>query len=659
MVSLKMNLGKYARYAVVTLCGLLLFFLGSSLPFQAEPIALISLFAIVLLTVALSYGNRTPLGGLFFGLFTSVAFLLGFFLMSCVWELSNYHPYIVGPVGIDQGLTVLLKVLSSYGPGMLAAVSAFASVGLFFGVLGYISGHISPQASSTQPHAFRDYWSSVSLLGKSDRREYSTFDRKLSSWSFRRREWWKRLLEKITEPELDLVFVPRAERDPLSAKNGDLFDLSSGRMIGNNVVDPADLASRYRPSILKVAETSANPKGLRRLAVEELLARFLRWFIPSRTVWVFYLLLSGILVSSVYYLWPLNHAVYTFSGGAEYLAAGSAAVVSIITLFFVWRWRKAAKELFYSRPDERVLIFIVYAILALLYGFYFEVIMNPPTVPENWLLSWLVWTRWLLALTLLAGFGYTCIHREAEVVNTYFYDNRSSKSEASRISPFKQSHDEPFWLQQEQVRGYWVLRYMYYWRYEVTTVPHQDWERVEVWVDAENGIARWIVSDYHYRELWYKVQEDLPSLYVRFFVNFHTPVPIVDSAQIKSISQTLSLKTRKLLKIAATGKTFGTVEDFRKSLQDFSKILADLHPPDWISSYGLPRVGLGFCSNLPWTYWRYPYGLEKDERYLTEAAARFEDQPSNAHKNCPALPTSGTNGIRLKNRISKDDENAN
>jgi hypothetical protein len=297
-----MELGKYASYAVVTLCGLLLFFLGSSLPFQSEPVALVSLFVIAILTVALSYGNRSPAGGLFFGLFTSTAFLLGFFLMTCVWELSNFHPIIIGSVGIRQGLVVLMQVLSSYGPGMLSAVLAFGSLGLFFGVLGYVFGHISPTMSSSQPFAFRDYWSSINLLGKSDRREYKTFDRRLSSWGLRRRDWWKSTLRRLSEPQSDLVFVPHGSKNT-GDRRGDVFDLLSGRMISNEVVDPADLASRYRPSILKVAETSANPKGIRRLAAEELLARFLGWFIPSRLVWAFYLLLSGTLISAVYLLY--------------------------------------------------------------------------------------------------------------------------------------------------------------------------------------------------------------------------------------------------------------------------------------------------------------------------------------------------------------------
>jgi hypothetical protein len=298
-----------------------------------------------------------------------------------------------------------------------------------------------------------------------------------------------------------------------------------------------------------------------------------------------------------------------------------------VTIFFVWRWRKASKELFQRRPDERVLIFIVYVILALLYGFYFEVIMNPPAVPESWLFSWLVWTRWSLLLALLAGFGYTCIHREAEIVNTYFYDNRTHEPGVSRVSPFKEPRDEPFWLQKENVKGYWVIRYVYFWRYEVTTVPHADWERVEVWVDAETGIAKWVVSDYHYRELWYKVRAELPPLYVRFFINFHTPVPVVDQVQAETVSRLLNQKTGTLLRIAATGKPSGISENLQKSLESLSDSLADLHPPDWTCSYGLPGVGVGFCSSLPWTYWRYPHGLDNAERYLKEAAASPENEP--------------------------------
>ena len=621
-----MNLGKYARYGVVTLCGLLLFFLGSSLPFQTNHMALVSLFAIILVTVAMSYGNRTPSGGFFCGVFTSASFLLGFFLMTCVWELTFSHPYIIGPIGKEYGLLLLTQLLYSYGPSMLSAVFAFASIGLFFGLLGYVFEHVSPEVSITQPHVFRDYWSSIHLLGKSDRREYSSLDRKLSSWSLRKKGWWKRLVEKITEPQPDLVFVPHHKKSSLELRTGDLFDLSSGRMIGNNLVDHSDLTSKYKPLVLKVAETSSSPKGVRRLAFEELLARFLGWFIPSRAIWIFYLLLSALLFSSVYLVWVSDLARYTYLGGVEYLAVVSAVIASVVTLFLVWRWRKASKILLRRRPDEGVLIFVVYIILALLYGFYFEVIVNPPVIPEGWMGSWLVWTRWLLLLTFLLGFGYICIHREYEVVNTYFYDNGSAASSVSRVSPFKDTRDEPSWLKEEGVKAYWVLRFMYFWRYEIAKVPHSDWERVEVWVDAENGTPKWVVSDYHYRELWYKVKERIPVLYVKFFINFHTPVPVVDLTEIESISSVSNQTTKNLVAMAVTGRSSKIVEHLRPDLETFSELWTDLHPADWITGYGLPKVAAEFCGKLPWTYWRYPHGLEKAERYLEKPAAALEDQ---------------------------------
>jgi len=622
-----MSLGKYARYGVTTLCGLLLFFLGTSLPFQEDLVALVSLFVIVLLTAAMSYGNRTPLGGFFLGVFTSTSFLLGFFLMTCIWELSTSHPYVIGPIGREYGLFLLMDVLSSYGIGMLSAVFAFTSIGLFFGLLGYVFGHTSLHVSATQPRVFRDYWSSIHLLGKSDRRECRRFDRKLSSWSLRRKGWWRRLIEKITEPQPDLVYVPhRTKKSPLEFKIGDLFDLSSGRMIGNDLVDPSDLTSKYRPLVLKVAEVSASPKGVRRLALERLLGRFLEWFIPSRTIWIFYLFLSALLVSSVYLVWTSNLAKYAYSEGLEYPAVVSAVIASAVTLFLVWRWRKASNELLERRPDERSLIFVVYIILALLYGFYFEVIVNPPAIPEGWIESWLVWTRWLLLLSLFLGFGYICIHRECEVVNTYFYDNRSSTSGVSQASPFKEPHEEPFWLQEEKVKAYWVLRFMYFWRYEVAKIPHPDWERVEVWVDAENGTLKWVVSDYHYRELWYKVKGTLSEVYVNFFINFHTPIPVVDSAQTGSISSIFSQKTGTLIRAAVTGKVAKIVEHLLP-LETLPKRWTDLHPADWIRSYGLASVAADFCSKLAWTYWRYPHGLEEAERYLEKPAARPEEQP--------------------------------
>jgi len=170
----------------------------------------------------------------------------------------------------------------------------------FFGLLGYVFEHISLRITVTHPRLFRDYWSNIHFLGKSDKREQSSLDRRLSSWSIRKKNWWKELTAKITELQPDLIFSQQKAKADSRFSRGDLFDLASGKMIGQNLVSPLDLASKFKPMVLKLAETSANPKGVRRLAIEQLLANFLERFIFSRLIWAVHLFLSISLVSSVY-----------------------------------------------------------------------------------------------------------------------------------------------------------------------------------------------------------------------------------------------------------------------------------------------------------------------------------------------------------------------
>ena len=163
-----------------------------------------------------------------------------------------------------------MDILTFYGPGLLSAITALASIGLFFGTLGYIFGHISMEVNVTRPRIFRDYWSNINLLGKSSQREYQNLDRKLGSWSFRKKGWWKKIVERLSEPPDNIIFS-RNKTNSENKEKGELYDLSTGQMVGNDLIDPAYLISKYRPIILKVAGASTNPKGIRRLAVERIL----------------------------------------------------------------------------------------------------------------------------------------------------------------------------------------------------------------------------------------------------------------------------------------------------------------------------------------------------------------------------------------------------
>jgi hypothetical protein len=68
------------------------------------------------------------------------------------------------------------------------------------------------------------------------------------------------------------------------------------------------------------------------------------------------------------------------------------------------------------------------------------------------------------------------------------------------------------------------------------------------------------------------------------------------------------------------------------------KSWATLHSADWILLYGLPNLAAKFCSQLPWTYWRYPHGLEKVETYLQKPAVTLEDQPIPTRKKARKSP---------------------
>jgi len=221
------------------------------------------------------------------------------------------------------------------------------------------------------------------------------------------------------------------------------------------------------------------------------------------------------------------------------------------------------------------------------------------------------------------------IHREVETVNTYFYSNLESKVGSSRFTGYRDPKDEPPWLKKEDSKGYWVLRFMYFWKYELTTVPHSDWERIEIWIDAQKGTPKWVVSDYHYRELWYKVEGELPVIYTSFFLNFHTPIPVINSEIAASISRSFNRPTKDLIKTSITGKADEIVEELRDFIEIFGKSWKKLHPKEWIVKFGLSDQTAGFASGLPWTHWRYSHGTEQKERYQRENIGRPEDQPQN------------------------------
>lgn len=617
-----MEFGEYAKYAVVSLSGFALFFLGVMLPLL-KGFELIPIFALFLLTVIVCFNNKTPLGGLFYGLFTSISFLLGNLLTIVFFEFSLV---VANGSLAERGLDIFLVLVADYVPEMVSFVAAFASLGLFFGILGYVFNRSSPETILGPLRHYRDYWSSIHALGKSDKREYSDLDRRFGRFNVTKKDWWAKVVSGIAQPLADLVFVQHRKRDEGSEHTlGDLYDLSSGRMLGSNLVSPSDLASKFRPFVLHMPEYSTNAKGVRRLFFEKLLGNYLEKLVPSKIVLGLFAALS-LFFTYIIYLGRESSPAFELSPN---LPVGIAIAFSAVTMFLVWKWRHKSQELFRKRPDERLFILTIYVVLALLYGFFYEMILNAPADTAGWVWAWFVWTKWFILLSAVLGLSYIFVHREVEVINTYFYDNHGVSSKSPKSPAYRDASDEPFWLANDNVKVYWVIRFMYYWRYELAKVPHSDWERVELWLDAENGNLRWVVSDYHYRELWYEVEGKLSSLYVSFFANFHTPIPILGNEEVAAISDVLNKQSKKLLSTVVTGKSQEIADSLSRLLD--KKLWVNLHSSKWVSGFGLQNVAAAFSSKLPWRFWRYPHGLEKPERYREQAAARPEDEPTQTH----------------------------
>jgi len=201
----------------------------------------------------------------------------------------------------------------------------------------------------------------------------------------------------------------------------------------------------------------------------------------------------------------------------------------------------------------------------------------------------------------------------------------------------------PYWL---AGRHYWVWRFMYVTAAELNKLWERDWERVEVWVRAdgpEAGRVEWVVSDFHYRELWMpyaalvsaareprrsarleRVRRD-PQRRAAWMVEvdmnivFHSPeirglflMPLERgwrSARIRQLLASLRARTRR--------HDPQLYRDRLRALLLEHDLVQDI--PEHFRGYAIRQ----FLS-LPWRYWRYARGANTTARpyfYSTPRAA--------------------------------------
>jgi hypothetical protein len=317
------------------------------------------------------------------------------------------------------------------------------------------------------------------------------------------------------------------------------------------------------------------------------------------------------------------------SYSSNWIIISTTGVSIIFIILFIWilKYWKESKRLIEKRSDENIFILIAYVVFFIAVWIVIpNIIDNAPEmiyrslgsiinysnwvlIPQSWFGYWLsIWTKWFVILSGLLAIGYYSIHREVQAISVYFFDKDANEFKNPESIPFSRESGEVIkWIKpkenptdkkEEQVndekeiestRFFWVIRYMYYWPVEITVPPHDDWERIEVWIDATNRKIKWVVSDYHYRELWYKPPEDtnLENLKARIAGNFHTPVPLFDPREFSKMSS----------------------DDF-----DFKKISEKWPPADSLEKFvpksDFRQVVLNFLEIYPWTYMRYLYGTE-------------------------------------------------
>jgi hypothetical protein len=356
-----------------------------------------------------------------------------------------------------------LQVIRLYGPGALSSVLAFTSIGMFFGLVGYIFDKYFLEKPIEEAFIFRDYWSNVYLMGKNRRRELSELDQKLVfrvPWSLSVHHWWDRLTQEITEKKPELIFN-RTKRSQKTT--GEVYDTNTGRRVADTVIDPLYLLAKYRPSLLNMPSLSHGIGVGRRLALEEMISRFLGWFIGSRYLIYAYIAVSlitsgfiiryyrvvlGLYFIEVFTRWGTLHNWLSNLMDVLYVLGGCIFFSGLI-LFFVNKWKNLSSKLYEERPDERTLIFSVYLCFMLGYWMSYRFVTKPPYIlfGGDFAGSWFLWTKWFTLLTFILGLSYVFIHRESEVSNIYLYDVRGKPGEeGDDIYPYHSVNDEPYWV---------------------------------------------------------------------------------------------------------------------------------------------------------------------------------------------------------------------
>ncbi len=206
--------------------------------------------------------------------------------------------------------------------------------------------------------------------------------------------------------------------------------------------------------------------------------------------------------------------------------------------------------------------------------------------------------------------------------------------------PYRPEH-APYWL---RGRYYWVWRFVTLFPAELNKPWEPDWERLEVWVRADEGeqmgMIEWLVTDVHYRELWIDYRRLVPEKEKRShrqWLSRHwqdgdkrgawlieADAHLVYHSQFVRGIFPMHLERdwvrQRLGELIRSAKTYRA----RDRRQDFLKVLRDLEVSGEVVLGEIPehlrKFSLRELLSIPWDYWRYPEGATSAKiSYLYDA----------------------------------------
>ncbi len=564
-------------------------------------------------------------------------------------------------ISVEGGIT-------KYYVATTAMAALFIVVAFFWGGFWASSGRIStyttPPAEITEPHRkayiLRDLWSNYFLLGKNKVKEFEktikTVTSKIRALLGEKETYITyEKMDRVPRDEIPPMPEPELEIIPLEDNKCNIRIIETGETLGP-FINPDYLEEKYEPIW--------NPFALSYQAtLVKALIPFLIVIITAAAAFFYVNIAPWISIWASPYR-PL------FMTGQTWLLVGSSFLFLIALILFSAYWAIKSFPALSTRPEGApavftigllaggLFVFLEYFILRLAEFLNINIIASPYMIllglpPEQWLNYWFSFFEYNANLVLFAynRLFSACLYGAIflaiaalliglsgvqviglERYNLYFYADHGS------LFPYRNRHDAPVWLEGSY---YWVLRYIYLWPGEFTiatrSLYHEDYERVELWVNAETGELEWIVSDYHWRELFYRVPADgrEHKVLVDFNANFHTPdmdpvhpedlakyqVPEASKVIFVFIADTLRKLGKRIRELLSSvrARLFEKEEEKRvrdalkKRVEYVNQYLIDIAP-------GARKICARVAANMGWSFWRYPFGVptvnSKTGKYL-------------------------------------------